>query len=506
MSEQIARQESLKQWYLKYVDHFREEYEKLSAAEKKGINNTNNFLSPCQIESFWLSDPDYQLVTQSNFNDRPDKEIIINGPYEPHEFHSKIIPILEEKRWVRKVKKILPREYEQFDTLGERMALEIYKFVEMSKNYPFMSERKGHQALFGIAIEATWTRFHIGNVGELDHVQEINRSIQTIKQEAITRQKQEAITRQKREPTSKEPAVLQNNKFTGFGVHMFPPIIIGSEPKRSIEELVRNSSNRRLRNKAFDMKINGKQIIVNEDGFIFVENNSQENALKILNLIMAYGAFYGFSLYAVREHELVQADYDAENLTRISMQWNSETRRAGLIDDSFNFQHNRLFRKTPIRLELIQEILSNTEKLLVHEKLSENMRLLNEGLTHLINSEFAPSFIMGWSVIERHYSDLWSSLLSQKNIDPARLSKLSTSGRWSIDHVLEVLELQDNIDESSYDLLMELKGKRNKFYHSGKQVTRDDADRCLKYAARLLVDKIALHIGVSDNLSLPKKS
>ena len=498
MSEQIARQESLKQWYLKYVDRFREEYEKLSADEKKGISNTNNFLSPCQIESFWLSDPDYQLVVQSNFNDRLDKEIIINGPYEPHEFHSKIIPVLKEKRWVRKVKEILPREYERFDTLGERMALEIYKFVEISKSHPFMSERRDHQTLFGIAIEGTWTRFHVGNVGELDHVQEINRSIQTIKQDAITRQK--------RGPISKEPAVLQNDKFTGFGVHMFPPIIIGSEPKRSIEELVHNSSNRWLRNKVFDMKINGKQIIVNEDGFIFVENNSQENALKILNLIMAYGAFYGFSLYAVREHELVQANYDAENLTMNSMQWNSETRRAGLIDDSFNFQHNRLLRKTPISLEIIQEILSNTEKLLVHEKLSENVRLLNEGLTHFINSEFAPSFIMGWSVIERHYSDLWSSLLSQKNIDSDRLSKLNNSGRWPIDHVLEVLELQDNIDESSYDLLMELKRKRNKFYHNGKQVTKDDADRCLEYAMRLLVDKITLHIDVSDNLQLPKKS
>ena len=498
MSEQIARQESLKQWYLKYVDRFREEYEKLSADEKKCMNNTNNFLSPCQIESFWLSDPDCQLVVQSNFDDRLDKEIIINGPYGSHEFHSKIIPILKEKRWVRKVKEILLREYEQLDTLGERMALAIYKFVEMSKDYSFTSERRGHQALFGAAIEGTWTSFHVGNVGELDHVQEINRLIQTIKQEAITRQK--------RGPISKEPAVLQNDKFTGFGVHMFPPIIIGSEPKRSIEELVRNSSNRWLRNKAFDIKINGKQIIVNEDGFIFVENNSKENALKILNLIMAYGAFYGFSLYAVREHELAQADYDAKNLTRVSVQWNFETRRAGLIDDSFNFQHNRLFRKTPMSLGIIQEILSNTEKLLVHEKLSENMRLLNEGLTHFTNFEFAPSFIMGWSVIERYYSDLWSSLLSQKNIEPARLSKLSTSGRWSIDHVLEVLELQDNIDESSYDLLMELKGKRNKFYHSGKQVTEDDADRCLKYAMRLLADKIALHIDVSDNLLLPKKS
>ena len=71
--EQSARQESLKQWYLKYVDYFRKECEKLSVDEKKSIGNTNNFLNPCQIEVFWITDPDYQLIVQSNFSDRPDK-------------------------------------------------------------------------------------------------------------------------------------------------------------------------------------------------------------------------------------------------------------------------------------------------------------------------------------------------------------------------------------------------------------------------------------------------
>ena len=107
--EQIARQESLRQWYQKYINCFREEYEKLSADEKKGMNNTNNFLDPCQIEVFWITDPDYQLIIQSNFSDRPDKEIIVNGPYKAYEFRSQVIPILGAKRWMRKIKHNLPR-------------------------------------------------------------------------------------------------------------------------------------------------------------------------------------------------------------------------------------------------------------------------------------------------------------------------------------------------------------------------------------------------------------
>lgn len=62
---------------------------------------------------------DYQLLIQSNFNDKPDMEVTINGPYKMREFHSKVIAVLKNKRWMRNIKQNnLPR-YEQFDTLGE---------------------------------------------------------------------------------------------------------------------------------------------------------------------------------------------------------------------------------------------------------------------------------------------------------------------------------------------------------------------------------------------------
>ncbi len=55
---------------------------------------------------------------------------------------------------------------------------------------------------------------------------------------------------------------------------------------------------------------------------------------------------------------------------------------------------------------------------------------------------------------------------------------------------LESLSLQGTIKEPNYDLLMELKKKRNKFYHSGKQVTKEDTERCIDYASKLLNEKI----------------
>lgn len=496
MSEWKIRQESLKQWCLKYFDSFREEYEKLSDDERRGINNVINFLNPCQIEIFWIDDPDFQLIVQSNFEDRPDREIIVNGPYKPHEFHSKVIVALNEKRWMRSIKHNMPYGHEQFDVLGERMTTEICRLVEMSKNYPFMSNNDlTNHTLLGMAVEDTWIRIRSGNIGELDHVQEVCRTIQDIKQNAKT--KQNVIP-------SSQPPTQSADTYDGFGVHLFPPIVIGTVPKRSIEELIYNTSNIRINDKIFDMRIGNSQIIVNKDGFIFVESKNKEHTLKILNLIMAHGAFYGFPLYAVREHELVMVNYDKQELTVTGMQWNSETRRAYLVNDSFNSKYSDLLTKTEVTSDTMKEILSNTEKLLEDEKLSEDMRLLNDGLTHFTNSEFAQSFIISWSVIERHYSSLWNALLLQKNIDSQRLGKLINSNYWTFDYVLEVLTLQDKIDENSYDLLMELKSKRNKYYHNGKQVIREDADRCLKYTVKLLVDRIYPHIRLSSDLMLSK--
>ena len=49
---------------------------------------------------------------------------------------------------------------------------------------------------------------------------------------------------------------------------------------------------------------------------------------------------------------------------------------------------------------------------------------------------------------------------------------------------------------------MDLKSKRNKFYHNGKQIMKDDAERCLKYAMRLLGEKIKQQIRIANSLTL----
>ena len=491
---QADKVESLKQWCLNYIDHFRKEYGALSPNEQKGISNTNNFLAPCQIEIFWVTNPDYQLMIQSNCSDRPDRQIVIHGPYQPHEFRSNAATILAERWWTRDLIDDSGIVYEHARALGEAMAEEIYKFVEIIKFDLFHPQQNAYHTLYGMSVGDIWANIYAGNIGDLDYVQEIDNTIQEIKCASKARQEQKSSLQQPRPFT----AVT----YMGFGAHFFPPIMLGKKRKPTIEQRINNQPNTwAYNNMAFSMEINGHKVIVNNDGLVFVETKDKDRALKILNLVMACSVFYHLNSHAVHERELVMSNYDKQNLALTSMQWNVETRRTPLLEDRFNLRSTNLPR-IQVKPETVREILSNTEKLLTHERLSDDMRLFNEGLTHFANSEFAQSFIMGWSVIERYYTALWKVLLSKKKITKKRLGKLTNPSQWTFDVILEFLNLQDVIDDDLYDRLLKLKSRRNKFYHEGMSVTNDDAKLCLTHAKKLISKSIKPFISISDNLIL----
>jgi len=475
--------ENLKKWYSDYIDYFREEYEKLTDEEKKCVSNSKNFLNPSQIEVFWTKDPSCQLIIQSNFKDRSDKEIIINGPFSSHEFFEKTSPILRETRWQKKIEGESLSKYYDSETYGEDLAKALHSFIEIVKNeqfHPLMPDgyAMGHSR--GIIV---WFQYFRGNIANINLKTDVVHLINEIKDEAKRR------TQSDKTPT---PSVSTQSEYDGYGVHMFPPVIVGKRKKPTPGQLLQgNTLDFSFSEKIFDIKFDNKIMIVNKDGYVFVETDQKLEGLRILNLIMALGLFHDLSLYTVKEHELSQASFNKETKTIGGMTWNRGSIRSYLFDIPFGTQVIEHYEKREIDKEKFKKILDDAKIIIKFEKLSEELRLFNEANTHLINSEYAQSFIMSWSVIERFYSDTWRKKLDQKDMDEERLNKLTNSAQWSIDYVLEVLNLGGEIDENSFDLLMELKRKRNRFYHRGKQVTKEDAERCLAYAHLILVDKIS---------------
>jgi len=176
---------NLKKWYSDYIDYFREEYEKLTDEEKKCVSNTKNFLKPSQIEVFWIKKPFHQLIVQSNFKDRNDKEIIINGPFSSHEFFEKIRPILKEARWQKKIEEESLSKYSDRTTYGEYLASEIHRFIEMVKNeqfHPIMPD--GYTMGLGIATEV-WFQYFRGNIANGNLKTNVVHIISEIKDEVL---------------------------------------------------------------------------------------------------------------------------------------------------------------------------------------------------------------------------------------------------------------------------------------------------------------------------------
>src|SRR2546425_8958583 len=63
---------------------------------------------------------------------------------------------------------------------------------------------------------------------------------------------------------------------------------------------------------------------------------------------------------------------------------------------------------TEIDPKRLQEAIMEAEKLYPNLKAVEELRLFIESFTHFNDSEYAQSFVLSWSIIERHLYELWT--------------------------------------------------------------------------------------------------
>lgn len=476
---------NLQRWHSDHIDYFREEFQKLSDDEKKCIGNTSNFLAPCQVEVFWIKEPSYQLIVKSNNPRRQDREIIVHGPCSTHVFTEKALHVLNEARFQNKINRddAVPSFFSSSETYAEEMAQVLYAFTQSVQQQLFHPQIP-EGPLSGRAIYNAWAQEFKGNIASTDSKKDVGRIISELKREA----------KRRKEAVASPPSIAtpSEERYDGFGVHFFPPVLIGEKPKPTVEQHLHG---RRVDlyhlDKVVDTDLGDKTVIIYGDGYLFFQSAQKLDALRTLNLIMALGYFHGLPLYVAKEHELSQAAFDEETRTIGSMTWNTEPIRSYLFDERLEKPRVIIRPKRKVKKEKLLEILDDARLIMNDERLSEELRLFNEANTHLENYEHAQSFIMSWSVIERHYSDMWRTKLAQKDLNKKRRGKLNNFAHRSIDTVFEVLSLDDKIDDSDYDLLMELKEKRNRFYHEGEHVARADADLCLSLAKRIVSSKIS---------------
>ncbi len=446
----LEQKEKLKEWFANLIRKFREEYEKLDESEKLQISKVSDYRHPCQIEVFWMDKPlERSIIVTSHDIDRKDMEIIINGPYKGYEFLREIEKIMQEPRWVKQVSETDKAKY------SDNFVNALSNFLEGVRNSVFLEINEGNQGGRMLAKDI-WFWDVYGSVNHIDYNKIVNEAINEAKSIA-KKVKEKAQEKQQIIPTT--------SKIKGYGTFFYPPVWIGDIPERTFIQKV-NRMQFPFPSKLFDLTFNGMKVIVNSDGFIGIENESKEQATEILNTIFGMSVLYDETCFAVREHELADINIDPNSLaiTSTSIIISSQRTRM-LLEESFSSPFMS-HRRNNIVEDKIKEIIRKTEKINTNKDLTEQLIFLLEGYTHFKNSEFSQSFIINWLIIEKYLFKLWEEFIKEKRISGERKNKLlKNTNQWGADVVLETLNLNDKIDDNNYNLLNELKGKRNGFVH-----------------------------------------
>jgi hypothetical protein len=103
---------------------------------------------------------------------------------------------------------------------------------------------------------------------------------------------------------------------------------------------------------------------------------------------------------------------------------------------------------------------------------------------------------MAWGILERQLSERWRQYLLKSGVKAARLEKLLSGERWSVDTLIECLDLLHDLpDGSEYQGLMGLKRRRNSIIHDGRSATQSDAKETLALAHTWLSSAINEAVG-----------
>ncbi|MGD0477290.1 MAG: hypothetical protein ABSB29_03875 [Nitrososphaerales archaeon] len=474
MSEQTETVERVRQWFVDFITYFRTEFSRLPPDVQKMVATNTNYLPNCQIEVLWLERPEYQFVIKSNFKDRPDMEITIHGPLSDHEFLACADELASSTRWARPIRND-PQPTGVENQYSEALASQLHSFTSMVRNSLFNPKPRPGQLSGMLVGEAVWVEISSGNLVETDYVQAANKRIEEIRSRYASASK----------PTTQQ-VPQKPKKRDGFVTFFYPPLEFGQRQKPTPSAILRGVSfHPTSLEKAFDTSFNGIPIIVNRNGLLFIGADDKETALRILNTIMAIGTLMGLGLYAVREHEIGEGDYDREKMVIAGHGYPLSSMR--MMQSDFFF--GRQFRPSiPTEPSKILQAIQISSGLFTQHKLVEELRLYVESYTHLQDSEYAQSFILSWSIIERHIYELWGTKLELMDMDEDRIAKLRGQ---TIDFLIEALNVSGDMSETEYEGYMELKNKRNKFIHRGKPILKADAEKCFSIAQDIVRKRIA---------------
>lgn len=467
------------------IDIFREEFEKLTPEEKKQKQRINSLDSPCQI--FIISAPTKtsHLLIKTHLEEMPDKSInlvTLSGTKfidELEEIHKKIAPFDKNDDNDYGQLRIHPEVGHSIKNSLVNFGKNIGRGIDDRRNYAGIGSMSLHNPKL-----AVWD-IH----GELDAIDFVGYGKKLPSEYKSQYQQQEKEKRKEKPEQIKE---ITPNQKSGFGVYCYPPVLIG-EFEPSIRDRIENKEHEILNENIILDEFNGIDFVITKEGLLGLQTSSKKTADNIFHVIMGTALLSHLPLHAHKISELAGLSFDVNTKKISTSSWSESSLRNQQFHYLGRFDP---FPKTIVRLKIsiddMKSIIQKAKEIWKEEVNSENLKLILGANTYLSNEEFSQSFILSWTIIEKHVYDLWEEKLNKSKISNKRIKSMS---EWDIYRITEILHLDRTLSDDDYHEMGYLRNLRNGLFHEGQGVTLKQSTRCFEMAYEIVskqfkIDKI----------------
>lgn len=472
-------------WFKELIQEFRNAYKDLSGEEKNHISNLDDLTEPCQILSVTFKNPPLTKTFILHLPNIDDKTVWEYGPIEPYEAFELFEKIIVDSVWdfpIDTDEKLYFYEDELIvRTLLDVSLLDILREIQGRIFRPpaIYSDAPSFKRYF-LKKSAIWT--YSGDITNIDSEKLAIKIIQDAKSAYKNNQAQlkakplvKAANRQK----IKKPADnCSESVYNWHGIYLFPAVSIGKTPRLSFSErLFGGLASFQLGTVVFEDKFDERNFIATHNGFMGIEEAKNKVALEMLNVLVAALLLRGTQLFVIRDHELGEFQYSMDS--KQFGDWSvPNTPRLSIFDEQRQSQI-----KTKLTHEELLQALRDAEVYLKNKELCFYIPFLIESYTHFAEREYTQSFYMSWVIIETYLTKKWKAVLDEKAIPSKRIKKLTNPAMWSIDYIIEAMNLQNELPNKKYGILMSLKKNRNLILHGTVKASENDASKAFSIAS-----------------------
>jgi len=465
------RQKKVETWFENLIDDARKEGE-------GHVGHGVDLTEPCQIEVFWMNNPlEGQVFIITHDRDRPDKEIIVNGPFEGPSFVQELEGITNAGRWQKPIPP--PRNQKPGQGPPSRadvLANTISRFIDRLEQSIF-SESFPTNIFFGgkRLWDNTFSHIYLGNVAE-HNIEELFG--ETADSDTEEQDENEVTSDQENQVVENETTESNQERVPTGGGYIYDPVWIEKAPEYTFSEKVWGEEPFTY-DKTHTSSVCGLDLHVYRDGLLLINSDDGQEIKDILNTLFAVGTVHRYRTWRILlDREIYSASMVDGEIKQSSSERSTPSGRNQLAQPQSRPSD---YDRSLLTIEALERFIEIVEAIYPIHNVRNRMILHLQAHTHLLDDEFDASFVLNWTVIEQLIEDLLKDKVQDRGID------------WE-DKELEFAEITDLIDDSEYELLDKHRDLRNSIIHDMDSVSVREAEELDLLVSKLVVRNINQHL------------